>query len=134
MIAFRPAALSFRFLRGTLDEATPACFLDAAHLFRWAAAILARAAADIRCLTGMGALPSAALGLNIWRSSAICALSRFFCSSKPAMAAVRIWVVSFEGMLGSDHCTPGAIGGGRDCDIDDCWSELAEAGYRFKVS
>ena len=71
MIAFRPAALSFRFLRGTLDEGTPACFLDAAHLFRWAAAILARAAADIRCLTGMGVLPSGALGFNIWRSSAI---------------------------------------------------------------
>jgi hypothetical protein len=35
MIAFRPAALSFRFFRaGAVDEAAPACFLPAAHLFR----------------------------------------------------------------------------------------------------
>jgi hypothetical protein len=72
MIAFRPAALSFRFLRaGAEDEAAPACFLAAAHLFRWAAAILDRAAEDIRRPTGVGALPSVALGFNIWRSSAI---------------------------------------------------------------
>jgi hypothetical protein len=45
--------------------------LDAARRFRWAAAILARAAADILRLTGVGALPSGVLGLNIWRSSAI---------------------------------------------------------------
>ena len=99
MIDLRPAALSFRLLRaGARDEAPPDSFLDAAHLFRWAAAILARAAADIRRLTGVGALPSAALGLNIWRSSAIRALSRFFCSSKPAMAATKISVSRFVGM------------------------------------
>ena len=99
IIAIRPAALSFRLLRaGTLDEAAPVCFLDSAHLFRWAAAILARAAADILRLTGVGALTSVALGFNIWRSSAICALSRFFCSSKPAMAAATISVLSFAGM------------------------------------
>jgi len=70
MIAFRPAVLSLRFLwAGEVGEA--ASFLDAAHLFRWAAAILARAAADIRRLTGVGALPSVAVGFNIWRSSAI---------------------------------------------------------------
>ena len=72
MIALRPAALSFRFLRtGAVDEVAPACFLAAAHLFRWAAAILERAAADIWRPTGVGALPSVALGFNIWRSSAI---------------------------------------------------------------
>jgi hypothetical protein len=69
MIAFRPAALSLRFLRaGAPGEA--ACLLDAARLFRWAAATLARAAADILRLTGVGALPSVALGFSIWRSSA----------------------------------------------------------------
>ena len=72
MIAFRPAALSFRFSRaGSVGEAGPDCFLAAAHLFRWAAAILERAAADIRRPTGVGPLPSVALGFNIWRSSAI---------------------------------------------------------------
>jgi hypothetical protein len=51
MIAFRPAALSFRFLRaGAAGGAVPPCFLAAAHRFRCAAAILARAAADIRCV------------------------------------------------------------------------------------
>jgi len=68
MMALRPAALSFRFLRtGAVDEAAPDCFLAAAHLFRWAAAILARAAADILRPTGVGPLPSGALGFNIWR-------------------------------------------------------------------
>jgi hypothetical protein len=72
MIALRPAGLSFRFLRtGAVDEAAPDCFLAAAHLFRWAAAILARAAADILRPTGVGPLPSGALGFNIWRSPAI---------------------------------------------------------------
>ena len=72
MIALRPAALSLRFFpAGAVDEAGPDCFLAAAHLFRWAAAILERAAADIWRLTGVGALPSVALGFNIWRSSAI---------------------------------------------------------------
>jgi hypothetical protein len=50
MIAFRPAALILRFLRTGADvpsdPAPPARF--AAHLFRCAAAILPRAAADIR--------------------------------------------------------------------------------------
>ena len=70
MIALRPAALSFRFLPAKLVGAAD-CFLAAAHLFRWAAAILARAAEDILRPTGAGALPSLALGFNIWRSSAI---------------------------------------------------------------
>jgi hypothetical protein len=52
-----------------VDEVGPDCFLAAAHLLRWA--ILARAAADIRRFLGAGVLPSVALGLNIWRSSAI---------------------------------------------------------------
>ena len=72
MIALRPAALSLRFLRaGARDEAVPDSVLAAAHLLRWAAAILARAAADILRLTGVGTLPSVALGFSIWRSSAI---------------------------------------------------------------
>jgi hypothetical protein len=72
MIALRPAALSLRFLRpGAAGEAAPVCFLATAHLLRWAAAILERAAADIWRPTGVGALPSGALGFNIWRSSAI---------------------------------------------------------------
>jgi hypothetical protein len=99
MIAFRPAALSLRFLRaGAMAEAAPDCFLDSAHRFLWAAAILARAAADIRRFLGAGAVLSVVRGLNIWRSSAIWVLSRFFCSSKPAMAAVTISVLSFAGM------------------------------------
>ena len=99
MIALRPAALSFRFFRaGPTGEAAPDCFLTAAHLFRWAAAILARAAADILRRTGVGVLPSVAFGFNIWRSSAIWALSRFFCSSKPAIAAAKISGLSFVGM------------------------------------
>jgi hypothetical protein len=94
-IALLPAALSFRFLRaGAASEGVPACFL-------WAAAILARGAADIRRLLGAGALPSVSLGFNIWRSSAIWALSRFFCSSKPAIAAATISVLSFVGMQAS---------------------------------
>jgi hypothetical protein len=72
MIAFLPAALSLRFLRaGPVDEAAPVCFLDSAHLFRWAAAILARAAADILRLPGARAAASLALGVSIWRSSAM---------------------------------------------------------------
>ena len=72
MITLRPAALSLRFLRAPVPGETALDpFLDSAHLFRWAAAILARAAADIRRLTGGGALPSVPLGLSIWRSSAI---------------------------------------------------------------
>jgi len=36
MIAFRPAALSFRFFRaGPTEEAAPDSFLAAAHLLRW---------------------------------------------------------------------------------------------------
>jgi hypothetical protein len=99
MIAFRPAALILRFFRaGVVDEAGPDCFLDAAHLFLWAVAILARPAAEIRRLTGVGAVPSGVLGFNIWRSSTIRALSRFFCSSKPAIAAAMISVLSFVAM------------------------------------
>jgi hypothetical protein len=73
VIAFRPAALSLRFFRaGPVDEAAPNCFLAADHLFRWAAAILARAAADIRRrFRSVGVLPPVAAGFNIWRSSAI---------------------------------------------------------------
>jgi hypothetical protein len=97
MIAFRLAALSLCFLRAGAVGAA-ACFFDAAHLFRWAAAILARAAADIRRLLGAGVVLSVVLGLNIWRSSSIRALSRFFCSSKPAMAATMISVLGFVGM------------------------------------
>jgi hypothetical protein len=47
------------------SEGAAACFLDAAPLFRWAAAILAGAAEDILRLTGVGAVPSGALGFNI---------------------------------------------------------------------
>lgn len=91
MIAFRPAALSFRFIRvGAVDVAGPDCFLVAAHLFRWAAAILARAAEDIRRLNGAGAVLLVVLGLNIWRSPAILALSRFFCCPKPNIVAAMI--------------------------------------------
>jgi hypothetical protein len=43
-------------------------------------------------------LLSVALGLSKFRSSAICVSSRFFCSSKPAMAAATISVLSFVGM------------------------------------
>jgi hypothetical protein len=66
-IALRPAALSLRFLRaGAVREAAPDRFLDPAHLFRWAAAIRARAAADIpRRFFVAGAVPSVALGFNI---------------------------------------------------------------------
>jgi hypothetical protein len=72
IIALRPAALSFRFVRaGAVDEATPVCFLDSAHLFRWAAAILARAAADILRFPGARAAPSLAVGVSMWRSSAM---------------------------------------------------------------
>jgi hypothetical protein len=98
MIAFRPAALILRFFRArVVDETGPDCFLDAAHFFRWAAAILARAAADIRRrLFGAGTLLSVALGFNIWRSCPISRLRRFFCSSKPAMAAATISVLHEE--------------------------------------
>ena len=72
MIAARPAALSLRFFRAGMDEAAPACFLAAVHLFRWAAAILARAAADIaRRFFGASVVPLVPSGLDIWRRSAI---------------------------------------------------------------
>jgi hypothetical protein len=101
MIAFRPAALSLRFLRAGADvlsdPAPPARFT--AHLFRCAAAILARAAADIRRRLVVGAEDSApsllAPPLNICRSSATCPFIRFFCSSKPSMAAVISARLSF---------------------------------------
>jgi hypothetical protein len=89
MIAFRPAALILRFLRTGADvpsDPAPPARL-AAHLFRCAAAILPRAAADIRRRFLVGRDDSApsllAPPLNICRSSAICAFIRFFCSSKP---------------------------------------------------
>ena len=67
IIAFRPAALSFRFARaGAVDEAAPACFLELAISSVRAAAILARAAGHTRRLTGVSALSSVALGFNIW--------------------------------------------------------------------
>jgi hypothetical protein len=103
IVAFRPAALSFRFLRtgtGVLSDPAPARF--AAHLFRWAAAILARAAADIRRRFVVGADDSdpslLGLPLNNCRSSAICVFIRFFCSSKPSMAAVIRFRLSFVGI------------------------------------
>ena len=47
MIALRPAALSLRFFwADAVDEAAPACFLELAHLFRWAAAILGKQGAE----------------------------------------------------------------------------------------
>jgi hypothetical protein len=100
MMALRPAALSFRFFRaGAADEAAPACFLASAHLFRCAAAILARAVADIlRLFVGACPAPSAAAEPCVFRSSAIWASMRVFCSSKPAMAAATISVLSFVGM------------------------------------
>jgi hypothetical protein len=91
----------FRFFRaGAVDETPAPCFLAAAHLFRCAAAILERAAADIlRRFLGARVLLSVALGLNKFRSSPICVSSRFFCCSKPAIAAATISVLSFVGML-----------------------------------
>jgi hypothetical protein len=101
IIAFRPAALSLRFLRAgaeVLPDSEPAVRF-AAHLFRCAAAILARAAADIRRRLVVGADDSApsllAPPLNICRSSATCPFIRFFCSSKPSMAAVISSRLSF---------------------------------------
>jgi hypothetical protein len=104
IIVFRPAALSLRFLRTGADvlsdPAPPALF--AAHLFLCAAAILARATADIRRRFVVGADELAPFlsepPLNICRSSAICALIRFFCSSKPSMAAVISSQLSFAGI------------------------------------
>jgi hypothetical protein len=100
VIALRPAALSFRFLRtGAVDEVAPACFLAAAHLFRWAPAILERAAADsLRLFVGARPEPSARAEPCMFRSSAMWASMRSFCSSKPAMAAATISELSFVNM------------------------------------
>jgi hypothetical protein len=104
IIAFRPAALSFRFLRTGEDVVSDVDTIArfAANLFRCAAAILARAAADIRrrfVMDAEEAAPSfAGPPLNICRSSAICTLIRFFCSSKPSIAAVISSRLSFAGI------------------------------------
>ena len=76
-IARRPAALSLRVFRvgsGATFDVGPDCFLDAAHLFRCAAAILARAARDIlrlRLAGGAGAAGSMRLLLSTWRRATI---------------------------------------------------------------
>jgi hypothetical protein len=101
MIAFRPAALSLRFFRGgAAFAAAPDSFLRLAHLFRWAAAMRARAAADIlRCCLPAPASPfSAFVPWRRLRNSAICSSIRLFCSSKPSIAALRTSLVSFVGM------------------------------------
>src|SRR5436190_17652694 len=57
MIAFRPAAESFRFL-GAAEVPAPDCRLESAHLLRCASAIRARLAALIfrrLCFSGSGA-------------------------------------------------------------------------------
>jgi hypothetical protein len=76
MIALRPATLSFRFFRAGVGAevapVAPACFLASAHLLRWAAAILARAAADIlRPFVGAGPVPPVPAEPCIFRSSAM---------------------------------------------------------------
>jgi hypothetical protein len=95
MIARRPAALSLRFFRAGA-AAPPEFFRAAAHRCRCAAAIRLRAAADIfrRAFFGGGVAPSVDALVSMIRSSAILSLMRFFCSSKPVMAAVRMSVVS----------------------------------------
>jgi hypothetical protein len=100
MMARRPAALSLRFFLTGAVDAPLEFFRAAAHRCRCAAAILARAAADIlrRAFLGGGAAPSVALPVSCCRSSAILSLMRFFCSSKPSMAAVRMSVVSLVGI------------------------------------
>jgi len=103
MIRRLPAALSLRFFRageGTVSEALADWLLEAAHLFRCAAAIRRRAAADILRLRleASGAAPSGEASFNTSRSSEILASIRFFCSSKPARAAMRISFVGFVGM------------------------------------
>jgi hypothetical protein len=99
MMALRPAALSFRFLRAGAEDGTAARPLAAAHLFRWAAAILARAAVDIlRLFVGARPEPSARAEPCMFRSSAMRASMRFFCSWKPAIAAATISVLSFVGI------------------------------------
>jgi hypothetical protein len=101
MIAFRPAALSLRFFRaGAAFGAAPDSFLRLAHLFRWAAAMRARAAADIlrRCLLAATPPFGAFVPWRRLRNSVICSSIRLFCSSKPSIAALRTSFVSFVGM------------------------------------
>jgi hypothetical protein len=103
MIRRFPDALSLRFFRagaGSASDALPDWLLETAHRFRCAAAIRCLAAADIFRL-GLEApevAPSVEGPFNTCRSSEILASIRFFCSSKPARAAVRISFVSFVGM------------------------------------
>jgi len=107
MIASRPAALNLRFVRtaGLAGAVAPVSPRALAHLSRCAAAILARAARDIRRrFFGAGAAPLLA-GLSIWRSSAIWASIRFSCSSKPAMAAERISAFNFVGIVPTAYHT-----------------------------
>src|ERR1017187_4924869 len=113
MIARLPAAESFRFGLGASGAAC--CFLDSAHLFRWAAAIAALPALLIFRRLREGGSEGVAAGFeppsSICRISAIWASIRFFWISNPSIAAVRISVVSFVGMDNSidslchAHCT-----------------------------
>ena len=95
----RPAAgraqPSLFFLAGLAVVAggDPDIFLYSAHLRRWAAAILARAAADGRFRLLLAA-PSLKLQVNIRRSSMMGVLICFFCASNPSIAAVRIAALS----------------------------------------
>jgi hypothetical protein len=102
-IARLPAALNFRFsLRGvgaaTADIFDPASRRVLAHRFRWAAAILARTAADIPRLFLVGGAPFGEVPPNICRSSAIRASIRLFCSIKPSMAAVTTALLNLVGI------------------------------------
>src|SRR5262249_25159431 len=94
-----PAALSLRFFLTGIGAARLAvCDLDScwvsAHRLRWAALILARAAADTRRTFFAGAARFAEPPLIICRMSAIWASIRFFCSMKPSMAAVNTSLLS----------------------------------------
>jgi hypothetical protein len=100
MIAFLPAAESFRFgLETTLGVAPADAALEAAHLFRCASAIAFLPAALIFRRLRFGgsgaAVDSAGPPVSNARSSAIWSSMRVFCASKPSMAAVMISVVSF---------------------------------------
>ena len=102
LIAFLPAALSFRFclagLGATSDDAGSASPLILAHLAFCAAAILRRPAALIFLLRAEvpDSAPGSALPpFSSWRSSSIWESIRRFRDSKPSMAAWMISAVSF---------------------------------------
>jgi hypothetical protein len=105
MMARRPAALSLRFFL-TGAAGAPPDSLRLPNRCRCAAPILARAAADILCLVFFcgGAAPSFVFPVSMVRSSAILTLMRFFCSSNPSTAAVRMSVVSLFGIGDDRHC------------------------------